>query len=141
MDWKAQLDKAAAAIKSAADSEKLKSLTAKAKQTASELAAAAKQGAGAAAGAVVRATSDQAALRLTYMGAEVTIVSPSDGLQISRPHAGAVAIADGAGNGLVINLTQPKAQVGETVGVVKKLNDATYDLGTEDGVNLVVLKA
>ena len=50
-------------------------------------------------------------------------------------------ISDGAGNGLVISLAPPKAQVAETVGIVKKLNDTTFDLGPEDGVNVVVLKA
>ncbi len=141
MDWKAQLDKATAAIKGVADSDKVKNLTAKAKQAASDVAAAAKKGAATAADAVAKATSDPATLKLHYMGAEISVVSPSDGLQISRPHAGALTIADGSGNALVINLAPPKAQAGETVGVVKKLNDTTYDLGPEDGVNVVVLKA
>jgi hypothetical protein len=140
MDWKAQLDKATAAIKGVADSEQVKNLTAKAKQAASDVAAAAKKGAASAADAVTKATSDPATLRLHYMGAEISIVSPSDGLQIARPHAGALAIADGAGNALVISLAPPKAQVSETVGMVKKLNDSTFDLGPEDGVNVVVLK-
>ena len=140
MDWKEQLNKATAAIKGVADSEQVKSLTAKAKQAASDLAKAAKQGAHTAADAVVKATSDPTTLRLHYMGAEVSVVSPSDGLQVTRPHAGAVAIADGAGNALVINLAPPKAQFGEMVGVVKKLNDTTFDLGPEDGVNVVILK-
>jgi hypothetical protein len=141
MDWKAQLDKATAAIKSVADSDKVKNLTAKAKETASDVARMAKQGAHSAADAVAKATSDPATLRLSYMGAEVSVVSPSDGLQITRPHAAAVVISDGAGNGLVINLTPPKAQVGESVGVVKKLNETTFDLGPEDGANVVILKA
>ncbi len=140
MDWKAQLDKATAAIKGVADSDKVKNLTAKARRAASDVAAAAKKGAATAADAVAKATSDPATLKLHYMGAEISVVSPSDGLQISRPHAGALTIADGSGNALVINLAPPKAQAGETVGVVKKLNDTTFDLGPEDGVNVVVLK-
>ena len=130
MDWKEQLNRATAAIKGVAESEQVKSLTAKAKQ-----------GAHAAADAVVDATSNPTTMRVNYMGAEVSVLSPSDGLQISRPHAGALVIADGAGNGLVISLAAPKAQVGETVGTVKKLNDTTFDIGTEDGVNVVVIKA
>jgi hypothetical protein len=141
MDWKGQLDKATSALKGVADSDKVKSLTAKAKQAASDVAAAAKKGAATAADAVTKATSDPATLKLHYMGAEISVVSPSDGLQISRPHAAALAIADGAGNAVVISLAPPKAQVGETIGVVKKLNDTTFDLGPEDGVNVVVLKA
>lgn len=140
MDWKAQLDKATAAVKGVADSDKFKSLTAKAKEAASDIAKAAKHGAHAAADAVAKATSDPATLRVSYMGAEISVVSPSDGLQISRPHAGALTIADGAGNALVINLAA-KAQAGETVGTVAKLDDSTYDIGPEDGVNVVVFKA
>jgi hypothetical protein len=139
MDWKAQLDKATAAIKGVADSDKVKNLTAKAKEAASDLAKAAKKGAHAAADAVSKATSDPSTLRVSYMGMEISIVSPSDGLQISRPHAGAITIADGTGNALVINL-EPKPQAGETVGTVTKLDDTTFDLGTEDGVNVVVIK-
>jgi hypothetical protein len=141
MDWKAQLDKATAAIKGVADNDTVKGLTSKAKQAASDLAAATKKGAAAAAGAVSRATSDPATLRLHYMGGEVIVVSPSDGLQVSRPHAGALVISDGAGNALVLSLAPPKPQVSSTVGVVAKLDETTYDLGPEDGVNVVVLKA
>jgi hypothetical protein len=140
MDWKAQLDKATAAIKGVADSDKVKSLTAKAKEAASGIAAAAKKGTHAAADAVAKATSDPATLRVSYMGMEISIVSPSDGLQITRPHAGALTIADGTGNALVINLAPPKPQAGETVGAVAKLDETTYDLGPEDGINVVVLK-
>ena len=141
MDWKGQLDKATAALKGVAESDKVKSLTAKAKEAAADIGKAARQGAHAAADALGKATSDPATLRVHYMGAEISIVSPSDGLQISRPHAGALTIADGAGNALVINLAPPKPQAGETIGTVAKLDDTTFDLGTEDGVNVVVIKA
>ncbi|HNX48915.1 MAG TPA: hypothetical protein PLS53_00705 [Thermoanaerobaculaceae bacterium] len=141
MDWKEQINKATAALRGVTESETVKNLTAKAKQTASDLARAAKQGAASAADAVVSATSDPATVKLHYLGTEISVVSPSDGLQITRPHAGALVISDQAGNGLVISLAPPKAQVSETVGVVKRLNDTTFDLGTEDGVNVIVLKA
>lgn len=140
MDWKEQLNKATAALRNITESDAVKNATARAKQTASDLAKMARQGAASAADAVVKATSDPAALRLGYLNAEISVLSPSDGLQITRPHAGALLISDQAGNGLVISLAPPKAQVSETVGVVKRLNDTTYDLGTEDGVNLIVLK-
>jgi len=141
MDWKAQLDKATAALKGAADSDRLKGLTARAKEAASDLAAAAKRGAASAADAVTRATADPATVKMHYFNAEISIVSPSDGLQVTRPHAGALVISDGAGNALVISLAPPKPAVSETVGVVAKLDDTTYDLGPEDGVNVVILKA
>jgi hypothetical protein len=50
-------------------------------------------------------------------------------------------VNDGAGNGLVINASAEKAAVAETVGTVKQLSPNTYDVGTEDGVNVVVMKA
>jgi len=140
MDWKAKLEQATAAIKGEADSEKLKTLTAKAKQAASDLAEAAKKGTAHAAAAVSRATSDPTTLRLSYLGAEISVVSPSDGLQVTRAHTGALVVADGDGNALVISLTEPGPQVAESVGVVNKLDDTTYDLGAEDGHNVVVLK-
>jgi hypothetical protein len=141
MDWKEQLNKATAALKGVTESDRVKSLTVKAKQAAIELAQSAKQGAASAADAVARATSDPATMRLHYSTAEISVVSPSDGLQITRSHAGALVVSDQAGNGLVISLAAPKAEVTETVGVVKRLNDTTFDLGTEDGVNVVILKA
>lgn len=141
MDWKEQLNRATAALRGVTESEAVKSLTSKARQTASNLARAARQGAANAAEAVVEATSDPATVKLHYMKAEVSIVSPSDGLNIARPQAGVLVISDPEGNGLVISLTPSQAQVTETVGVVKKLNDTTYDVGTEDGVNVVVVKA
>lgn len=39
------------------------------------------------------------------------------------------------------SLASPKAQVTETIGVVKRLNDETFELGSEDGVIVIVLKA
>jgi hypothetical protein len=68
-------------------------------------------------------------------------MSPSDGLQLTRANASALIVADQEGNGLVISLASPKADVIEAVGVVKKLKDTTWDLGTEDGVNVIVLEA
>ena len=50
-------------------------------------------------------------------------------------------LADGAGNGLVINAAVEPAFVAQTIGNVKQLSGTTYDLGPEDGINLVILKA
>lgn len=141
MDWKEQLSKATSALKGVAESDTVKGLTAKARQAAVDLARAAKQGAASAADAVAVATSDPATMRLHYMSTEISVVSPSDGLQVTRPHAGALVISDQAGNGLVISLAPPKAQVTETVGEVKRLSDTTFDVGSEDGVNVVIVKA
>jgi len=99
MDWNEQVNKATAALKEFAESERVKNLTAKAKQAAIEVAKAAKQGAINAAEAVVKATSDPATLRLHYMNAEINVVSPSDGLQVTRSNAGALVISDGRATG------------------------------------------
>lgn len=141
MDWREQLNKAAAALQNVTDSERVKSITTKARQTASDLVQRAKQGALNAADAYVEANADPAAVRFHYLNADISILSPSDGLQITRPHAGALVINDGAGNGIVLNIGGDKVTLGQTVGVVKALSDMTFDLGTEDGVNVVVLKA
>ena len=141
MDWKEQLNRATAALRGVTESETVRNLTSRAKQTASNLARAAREGAANAAEAVVEATSDPATLKLHYMKAEVSIVSPSDGLNISRPHAGALVISDHEGNGLVISLAGSQALVTETVGVVKRLNDNTFDVGIEDGVNVIIVNA
>ena len=141
MDWKEQLNKAAAALTHVAESDTVKNLTTRAREAASGLAKRARQGALSAADAYVEANADPAALRIRYLNADISIVSPSDGLQVTRPNAGALVISDGAGNGLVVGVGGDQAKVTETAGVVKILNATTYDLGTEDGVNVIVLKA
>ncbi len=140
MNWKDQLNKAISALKDVAESDTVKNLTAKAQETASKLAQKAKEGALGAAEAFVEAKSDPSALKLRYLNADFNIVSPSDGLEITRPNAGTIVISDGVGNGLVINASADKAYVAETVGTVKQLSANTYDLGVEDGINVVVFK-
>ena len=140
MDWKEQLNKAAAALQQFAESDEIKNLTAKARETAIDLARRAKRGALSAAEAFSAADSDAAALTIRYLCANIRIMAPSDGLVVTRPHAGALTIADGAGDGIVIDVSGEKPRLAETVGVVKILNDNTFDLGSEDGTNVVVLK-
>ncbi len=70
----------------------------------------------------------------------VNVLSPSDGVEITRPNAGTLVVADGEGNGLVINAAAEPAFVAETLGNVKQLSGSTYDLGPEDGINLIILK-
>ena len=141
MDLKQQLDKAINAVKGVAESDTVRNVTTKARETAVSLTRRIKEGAVNAADTFVQANSDSSALRVRYLGAEVSIVSPADGIQIQRPHGGTIVISDGAGNGLVINAAASRVEVAQTVGTVKRLNDNTYDLGTEDGVNVVVLKS
>ena len=141
MDWKEQLNKAAAALTHVAESDAVKNLTARARDAASGLAKRAKQGVLSAADAYVEANADPAALRIRHLNADISILSPSDGLQVARPNAGALVISDGAGNGLVIGVGGEQARVTQTAGVVKILNATTYDLGSEDGVNVIVGKA
>lgn len=140
MNWRDQLNKAIGALKEVAESDTVKNLTAKARETASKLAQKVKGGAVSAAEAFVEAYSDPSALKLRYLNADLSIVSPSDGIEITRPNAGTIVISDGAGNGLVINASADKAFVAETVGAVKLLSANTYDLGIEDGINVVVFK-
>jgi hypothetical protein len=141
MSWKEQINKAIEKVKSAADSETAHALASKAKTTAHNIARKAKESALDAADAFVQANSDPAAIKLRFMHADLSIVAPSDDIQITRPSAATLVIADGAGNGLVINAAAEEPFVVDTIGTVTRLDDVTYDLGPEDGINLVVLKA
>lgn len=140
MNWRDQLNKAVGSLKTAAESENVRNVTTKARDTAKGLAQKVRQGAVNAADAFVEAESDKSALRVRYLNADFSVVSPSDGLEVARPGAGMLTVTDGAGNGLVINAGAAKAVVAEVIGTVTKLNETTYDLGAEDGANLVVLR-
>ncbi len=140
MNWKDQLNQAISTLRGVAESDTVKDITAKARKVASELARKVKGGALSAAEAFVEANSDPSVLRIRYLNADFSIVSPSDGIEVTRPNAGSLVIADGTGNGLVINASAAKPYVAETVGTVKKLGANTYDLGAEDGINVVVFK-
>ncbi|NCA88248.1 MAG: hypothetical protein EOM92_04830 [Gammaproteobacteria bacterium] len=140
MNWKEHLDKAVAAVKEAATSEKAQELAAKAKATAAVVVDKVKSGAVDAADALVEANRDPAALRMQFLNADLSILSPAEGISISRPDAGTLVVADGQGNGLVINAAADPAYVAEMIGTVVRLNGDTFDLGTEDGVNVVVTK-
>ena len=140
MSWKEQVDKAVNALRDVAESERVKSIVSKASETATKLVEKGKAGALDAAQAFVQANSDSSALRLQYLNAKVSIVSPSDNIEITRPSGGTLVIADGSGNGLVINATTDKAYVTETIGTVVRVNENTYDLGPEDGIDVVVIE-
>jgi hypothetical protein len=140
MNWREQLDKAVGALKGITESEQVKGITAKARDTASKLAARAKEGALSTAEAFVEANADPSAIRVHYLNANFSIVSPSEGIEIARPHAGTIVVSDAAGNGLLINASAEKASVAQTIGAVKQLSENAYDLGVEDGVNVVVFK-
>lgn len=140
MSWKEQLNRAIETVKGAADSETARNLASKAQATARTIVHKAKDGALDAAEAFVQANADPAAVKLRFLHADLNIISPSDGLQITRPNAATLVIADGDGNGLVINAAEKEPFVVDTIGAVTRLDDATYDLGLADGVNLVVFK-
>jgi hypothetical protein len=140
MNWKDQLDKAIGSLKQVTESDAIKGLTAKAKETASKLAQRAKSGALGAAEAFVEANSDPSAIKVRYLNADLSVVSPSNALEVTRPSAGSIVISDGSGNGIVINAAADKAYVSEKIGTVAQLGPNTYDLGAEDGVNVVVFK-
>ncbi len=140
MNWKDQVNKAIDSLKDVAESETVRNIVGKAKETAATLTQKAREGAMDAAQAFIEANSDPSALKLRYLNADVSIVSPSDGVEITRPTGGTLVISDGSGDGIVINAAADEAYVTETIGTVNRLNANTYDIGTEDGINVVVLK-
>ncbi len=140
MNWKDQVNKAIASLKDVAESDTVRNIVSKAKETATTLTQKAKEGAMDAAQAFIEANSDPSALKLRYLNADVSIVSPSDGVEITRPAGGTLVISDGSGDGVVINAAADQAYVTETIGTVNRLNANTYDIGGEDGINVVVLK-
>ena len=103
MSWKDQLNKAVQAVKDAAESETVQNFAAKAKESATTLASKAKTGALSAADAFVAANSDPSAVKIRFLNAEISVISPSDGLTITRPNAATLTITAGAGNGVVID--------------------------------------
>lgn len=140
MGWQEQLDKAIAAIKDAAESEQAREITSKAKATAAALAQKAKEGAVSAADTLVEANRDPSSMAVRFLHADLTVLSPSEGVSITRPDAAMLVISDGQGNGLVINAAADPAYVVEMIGRVARLSGNTYDLGDEDGINVVVTK-
>jgi len=138
MSWKEQLDKAVASIKEVAASEQARDMAAKAKATAATLAQKVKEGAVGAADALVEANRDPSALTVRFLNANLTVVSPSEGIAVTRPDAATLVIADGQGNGLVVNAAADPAYVAEMIGNVARLSGNTFDLGAEDGINVVV---
>jgi hypothetical protein len=138
MSWKEQLDKAVASIKEVAASEQARDMAAKAKATAASLAQKVKEGAVGAADALVEANRDPSALTVRFLNANLTVVSPSEGIAVTRPDAATLVIADGQGNGLVVNAAADPAYVAEMIGNVTRLSGNTFDLGAEDGINVVV---
>jgi hypothetical protein len=140
MSWKEQLDKAIAQIKEAADSEKAREYSAKAKATAASLIDKVKVGAVGAAETFLEANRDPSSLQVQFLNADLAVLSPSEGITISRPDAASLVVSDGEGNGLVINAAADPAFVAEQIGTVTQVSGNTFDLGAEDGVNLIVTK-
>jgi hypothetical protein len=140
MSWKEQLDKAVAAVREAAESEKAQEIAAKAKETTAVLARKAREGAVSAADTFVEANRDPSSLEVRFLNARLTVLSPSEAISLTRPDPATLAVADGQGNGLVINAAADPAFVAETIGTVARLSGNTFDIGAEDGVNVVVTK-
>ncbi len=140
MGWQDQLDRAIAAIKDAAESERARDIAAKARQTASTLAQKVKDGAVSAADTLVEANRDPSSMTVRFLNADLTVLSPSEGISVTRPDAATLVVSDGQGNGLVINAATDPAFVVEMIGTVARLSGNTFDLGAEDGKNVVVTK-
>lgn len=139
MNWKEQLDKAIESIKEAADSERARDIAAKAKSTTMTLVDRVKSGAVGAAASFVEANRDPSSLEVHFLNAHLTILSPSEGISVTRPDAATLVVQDEE-NGLVINAAADPAFVVEQIGTVAQLSGNSFDLGAEDGVNLVVTK-
>ena len=140
MGWQEQLDKAIAAVKGAAESEQAREIAAKAKATATVLVRKVREGAVGAADTFVEANRDPSSMTLRFLHADLTVLSPSEGISLTRPDAATLVVTDGQGNGLVVNAAAEPAYVVETIGTVSRLSGNTFDLGPEDGVNVVVTK-
>lgn len=140
MSWKEQLDKAVATVREAATSDKAKDIAAKAKAAATSLVDRVRKGAVGAADTFIEANRDPSSIELNFLNARTAILSPADDIAITRPEPASLVIADGQGNGLVINAAADPAFVVEIIGSVTQLSANTYDLGPEDGINVVVTK-
>jgi hypothetical protein len=79
-------------------------------------------------------------MTVRFLNAELTVLSPSEGISITRPDAATLVVGDGQGNGLVVNAATDPAYVVEMIGSVGRLSGNTFDLGPEDGINVVVTK-
>ena len=90
--------------------------------------------------ALVEANREPSSLTVRFLNADLTVLSPSEGISVTRPDGTSLVVADGQGNGLVINAAADPAFVAEMIGSVAQLSGNTYDLGQEDGINVVVTK-
>lgn len=140
MDWREQLNKAVGSIKDAADSETAQGFAAKAKETAMTMASKAKNGALSVADSFVTANSDPSTMKIRFLNAEISVLSPSDGLTVARPNAATLTITDDEGNGVVVDASSKVPFVSRTIGQVNQLDGNTYDLGTLDGIDLLIIK-
>jgi hypothetical protein len=140
MGWREQLDAAIAKIREAAESEQARDMAAKARTTATNLVQRLREGAVGAAEAFVEANEDPSALKVRLHNADINIVSPSDDISVTRPDAASLVISDGQGNGLVVNAAVSPAFVAQMIGSVKPLGGNSFDIGAEDGINVVVIK-
>lgn len=100
----------------------------------------ARKGAVSAADTFVEANRDPSSLEVHFLNARLAVLSPSEAISLTKPDPATLVVADGQGNGLVINAAADPAFVAETIGTVARLSGNTFDIGAEDGVNVVVTK-
>ena len=103
-------------------------LAAKVKATATALTRKVRQGAVSAADALVKASRDPSALTVRLLNADLAGLSLSEGISVTRPDAATLAVADGQGNGLIINEAADPACVVEMPGNTRRLSDHTLML-------------
>ncbi len=140
MNWKEQMHKAIESIKGAAESERARRIADQAKATAKKLLDKVRTGAVGAAETFVEANRDPSALQVKYLNVQLTVLSPSAGISVNHPDTATLVVDDGDGNGLVINAAADPAFVVEQIGSVAQPSGNTFDLGAEEGVNVVVTR-
>lgn len=141
MGWKDHWNEVAKTLKDVAQSETARSASAKARETALNLADKAKSGALDAAKSIIDSYDDPAAIKLQFQHARISIISPNHGFEIAHPSEGVIVVSDGENNGLIIQAGTDPAFVADTVGTVTRLTNSTYDLGPKDGYNVVILES
>lgn len=88
-----------------------------------------KEGTVSAADTLVEASRDPSSMTVRFLNADLTVLSPAEGISITRPDAATLVISDGQENGLVINAAADPAFVVEMIGTVARLSGNTFDIG------------
>jgi hypothetical protein len=83
---------------------------------------------------------DPSAKTVCFLNEDLTVLSPSEGISITRPDAASLTVADAQANGLLFTAATDPALVVESIDTVARLSSNILDLGKEDGVNVLITK-